>query len=125
MKNHLNILPKRPHWISNALKCVGGWGSAPAPAGGASGAPPSPLIVRGNAPSVLATLYFVSISTSQFASGPLPYGIPGSATATYNNNNVDIQTSRSRSPGQTRRIGLGIKRPLKLHILISNFEGNV
>src|SRR6218665_3362205 len=39
---------------------------APNPAGGAYDAPPDPLIVRGNAPSPLATLYFVSIFTSQF-----------------------------------------------------------
>src|SRR6218665_1672361 len=63
MKNHLNILPKL---ASFDLKCVGGCGSAPDTAGGAYDAPPDPLIVRGNAPSALATLYFVSIFTSQF-----------------------------------------------------------
>jgi len=62
MKNHWNILPKLAHLISNALKCVGG-------------APPDPLIVRGNAPSALPTLYFVSISTSQF-----PFRVPPSLT---------------------------------------------
>src|SRR6218665_1542610 len=56
----------RPNVISNDLKCAGGWGSAPGPAGGAYDAPPDPLIVRGNAPSALGTLYFVSIFTSQF-----------------------------------------------------------
>src|SRR6218665_1613816 len=55
-----------PHLISNALKCVGGWGSAPDPAGGVYDAPPDPLIVRGNALSALGSLYFVSIFTSQF-----------------------------------------------------------
>jgi len=45
----------RPHSISNALKCLGGWGSAPDPAGGAYDAPPDPLIVIGFAPSALAT----------------------------------------------------------------------
>src|SRR6218665_3309680 len=55
-----------PHLISNALKCVGGWGSAPDPLGELTTPPPDPPIVRGNAPSALATLYFVSIFTSQF-----------------------------------------------------------
>ena len=34
------------HFVPNALKCVGGWGSAPDPAGGAYDAPPDPLIVN-------------------------------------------------------------------------------
>src|SRR6218665_1880881 len=70
----------RPNVISNDLKCAGGWGSAPDPAGGAYDAPPAPLIVRGNTPSALGTLYFVSIFTSQFPFRAPPYGIPGSAT---------------------------------------------
>src|SRR6218665_2616526 len=45
----------RPNLISNALKCVGGWGSAPDPAGGAYDTPPDPLVGRGFAPSALAT----------------------------------------------------------------------
>src|SRR6218665_2536896 len=44
----------RPNVISNDLKCAGGWGSAPDPAGGASDAPPDPLIVSGFAPKALA-----------------------------------------------------------------------
>src|SRR6218665_3604458 len=56
----------RPHLISKALKCVGGWGSAPEPTGGAYDAPPDPLIVRGIAPSAHTTHYFVSIFKSQF-----------------------------------------------------------
>src|SRR6218665_2996254 len=44
----------RPNVISNDLKCAGGWGSAPAPAGGAYDAPPDPLIVSGFAPKALA-----------------------------------------------------------------------
>src|SRR6218665_2382970 len=41
-------------------------GLRPRPRWGACDAPPDPLIVRGNAPSALATLYFMSIFTSQF-----------------------------------------------------------
>ena len=46
--------------IRNSLKCVGCWGSAPDPAGGAYDAPPDPLVRRGFAPSALATRYFLS-----------------------------------------------------------------
>jgi len=42
------MLQKQANLISNALKCVGGWGSTPNRAGGAYDAPPNPLIVRGN-----------------------------------------------------------------------------
>ena len=45
------MLPNRPNLISNALKGVGGWGSAPDLAGGAYDAPPDPLVGRGFAPS--------------------------------------------------------------------------
>src|SRR6218665_1957521 len=44
----------RPNVISNDLKCAGGWGSAPDPAGGPYDAPPDPLIVSGFAPKALA-----------------------------------------------------------------------
>src|SRR6218665_1799216 len=44
----------RPNVISNDLKCAGGWGSAPDPTGGASNAPPDPLIMSGFAPKALA-----------------------------------------------------------------------
>jgi len=46
--------------ISNALKCVGGWGSAPDPAGGAYDALPDSLVDRGFAPLALATHSFVA-----------------------------------------------------------------
>src|SRR6218665_3594635 len=49
-----------PNLISNALKCVGGWGSAPDPAGGAYDAPPNPLVGMGFAPSALANRYFLA-----------------------------------------------------------------
>src|SRR6218665_3536684 len=78
MKDHLNILPNWPHLISNALKCVGGWGSAPDPAGGAYDAPPDPLIVKGIAPSrspLFISCLFLHLNSP---SGPLPYGVPGS-----------------------------------------------
>ena len=42
-----------PNLISNALKCAGGWGSAPDPAWGAYDATPDPLIVSGLAPKAL------------------------------------------------------------------------
>jgi len=45
--------------IANALKFVGGWGSAPDPAGEVYDAPPDPLIVWGIAPSALSTPYIV------------------------------------------------------------------
>src|SRR6218665_951366 len=41
-------------------------GLRPRPRWGAYDAPSDPLIVRGNVPSALGTLYFVSIFTSQF-----------------------------------------------------------
>src|SRR6218665_3587461 len=49
-----------PHLISNALKCVGGWGSAPDPTGGAYDAPSDPLIGRGFVPLALATHSFLA-----------------------------------------------------------------
>ena len=57
----------RPPLISNAAKCFGGWGSAPDPAGGAYDAPPDPLIVRGFAPSALAS---PCVPTSHFTKVP-------------------------------------------------------
>src|SRR6218665_4172082 len=80
MKNHLNILPKLASFDLKCSKMRWRLGSAPDPAGGAYDAPPDTLIVRGNAPSALGTLYFVSIFTSQFPFRAPPYGIPGSAT---------------------------------------------
>jgi len=40
MNNNLNMLPKQPNLISNALKCVGG--SAPDPAGELTMLPQTP-----------------------------------------------------------------------------------
>src|SRR6218665_1443501 len=67
MKDHLNILPNWPHLISNALKCVGGWGSARDPAGGAYDAPPRlPNRKRqrafGARPSLFRVHFYISIS---------------------------------------------------------------
>jgi|SRR6218665_2827243 len=50
----------RPHFISNALKYVGGSGSAPDHAGELTTLPPDPLVGRGFAPSALATRYFLA-----------------------------------------------------------------
>src|SRR6218665_3434557 len=50
----------RPHFISNALKYVGGSGSAPDHAGELTTLPPDPLVGRGFAPSALATRYFLT-----------------------------------------------------------------
>src|SRR6218665_3627055 len=63
MKNHLNILPKL---ASFDLKCSKMRWLRPRPRWGSLRRSPDPLIVRGNAPSALGTLYFVSIFTSQF-----------------------------------------------------------
>ena len=49
-----------PHFISNAQNALAA-GSAPDPAGKAYDDPPDPLIVKGFAPSALATHYFPSI----------------------------------------------------------------
>src|SRR6218665_4124956 len=38
----------------NVQKCVGFWGSAPDPAGGAYGAPPDPVVMRAFLPSAIA-----------------------------------------------------------------------
>ena len=54
----------RPNLTSNAQKCVGGWGSAPDPAGGAYDAPPDPLIVRSFTPK------------SEILAPPLEIGVP-------------------------------------------------
>src|SRR5688572_21114163 len=41
-------------WHQNAQNCVGFWGSAPDPEGGAYDASPYPLVVRGFLPSAIA-----------------------------------------------------------------------
>ena len=48
------IVKTGPFYKPNAPNTIGGWGSAPDPAGGAYDAPPDPLIVRGFAPLALA-----------------------------------------------------------------------
>ena len=55
------------HLASNAQNCVGFWGSAPDPDGGAYDAPPYPLVVRGFLPSAIAAS---RLRRSQF---PLPH----------------------------------------------------
>src|SRR6218665_2034090 len=66
MKNHLNIFPKLASFDLKCSKMRWRLGLRSRPRWGAYDAPPDPLIVRGNAPSALGTLYFVSIFTSQF-----------------------------------------------------------
>src|SRR6218665_888464 len=80
MKNHLNILPKLASFDLKCSKMRWRLGLRPRPRWGSLRRSPDPLIVRGNAPSALGTLYFVSIFTSQFPFRAPPYGIPGSAT---------------------------------------------
>jgi len=41
----------------NVLNCVGFWGSAPDPAGGAYNAPPDPLVGSGFSPSICPTAW--------------------------------------------------------------------
>src|SRR6218665_1684737 len=66
MKNHLNILPKLASFHLKCSKMRWRLGIRPRPRWGSLRRSPRPLIVRGNAPSALGTLYFVSIFTSQF-----------------------------------------------------------
>src|SRR6218665_2786329 len=68
MNNHLNILPKLASFDLKCSKMRWRLGLRPRPRWGSlrRSIPQTPLIVRGNAPSALGTLYFVSIFTSQF-----------------------------------------------------------
>src|SRR6218665_3051938 len=96
MKNHLNILPKLASFDLKCSKMRWRLGLRPRPRWGAYDAPSDPLIVRGNAPSALGTLYFVSIFTSQFPfRAPPPYGIPGSATGPVNPLLINTKTKYS------------------------------